>query len=96
MYESYDPSTVMLFLRNKHIIIHMGTGNSNKINWALEDKQEMIDIVGKVFGGASTTTGGQVLQVNYHRGQVVSLKDYSTKYRFRGTSRLLGLYIMLM
>lgn len=48
MYELYDPCTVMFFYRNKHIMIDLGTGNNNKINWALEDKQEMIDIVGKL------------------------------------------------
>lgn len=48
MYELYDPCTVMFFFRNKHIMIDLGTGNNNKINWALEDKQELIDIVGKL------------------------------------------------
>ena len=28
-------------------MIDLGTGNNNKINWAIEDKQEFIDIVGK-------------------------------------------------
>ena len=46
MYELYDPCTVMFFFRNKHIMIDLGTGNNNKINWAIEDKQEFIDIVG--------------------------------------------------
>ena len=40
MYELYDPSTVMFFFRNKHIMIDLGTGNNNKINWALKDKQK--------------------------------------------------------
>merc|ERR1712137_964056 len=44
MYELYDPVTVMFFFRNKHIMIDLGTGNNNKINWALNDKQEMIHI----------------------------------------------------
>ena len=39
---------VMFFFRNKHIMIDLGTGNNNKINWAIEDKQEFIDIVGKL------------------------------------------------
>ena len=26
-------------------MIDLGTGNNNKINWAIEDKQEVIDIV---------------------------------------------------
>ena len=49
MYELYDPCTVMFFFRNKHIMIDLGTGNNNKINWAMEDKQEMIDIVETIY-----------------------------------------------
>lgn len=71
MYELYDPCTVMFFFRNKHIMIDLGTGNNNKINWALEDKQEMIDIVETVYRGARKG-----------RGLVISPKDYSTKYRY--------------
>ena len=33
-------------------MIDLGTGNNNKINWAMEDKQEFIDIVETVFRGA--------------------------------------------
>ncbi|KAJ8759333.1 hypothetical protein K2173_006853 [Erythroxylum novogranatense] len=40
MYELYDACTVMFFFRNKHIMIDLGTGNNNKINWALKNKQE--------------------------------------------------------
>lgn len=71
MYELYDPCTVMFFFRNKHIMIDLGTGNNNKINWALEDKQEMVDILETVYRGARKG-----------RGLVVSPKDYSTKYRY--------------
>ena len=53
MYELYDPCTVMFFYRNKHIMIDLGTGNNNKINWAIENKQELIDIVETVYRGAS-------------------------------------------
>ncbi len=42
MYELYDPCTVMFFFRNRLIQIDLGTGNNNKIDWALEDKQEMV------------------------------------------------------
>jgi DIM1 family U5 snRNP protein len=45
MYELYDPCTVMFFYRNKHIMVDLGTGNNNKINWSIDDKQEMIDII---------------------------------------------------
>merc|ERR1711985_129421 len=71
MYELYDPCTVMFFYRNKHIMVDLGTGNNNKINWAMTDKQEFIDIVETVYRGASKG-----------RGLVVSPKDYSTKYRY--------------
>ncbi|XP_076863947.1 thioredoxin-like protein 4A [Brachyhypopomus gauderio] len=71
MYELYDPCTVMFFFRNKHIMIDLGTGNNNKINWTMEDKQEMIDIIETVYRGARKG-----------RGLVVSPKDYSTKYRY--------------
>ena len=71
MYELYDPCTVMFFYRNKHMMIDLGTGNNNKINWAFTDKQEFIDIVEVVFRGARKG-----------RGLVISPKDYSTKYRY--------------
>ena len=71
MYELYDPCTVMFFFRNKHIMIDLGTGNNNKINWALNNKQEMIDIIETVYRGAKKG-----------RGLVISPKDYSTKYRY--------------
>lgn len=38
MYELYDPITVMFFFRNKHMMIDLGTGNNNKINWAMNNK----------------------------------------------------------
>ncbi len=71
MYELYDPCTVMFFFRNKHIMIDLGTGNNNKVNWAMDDKQEFIDILELVYAGASKG-----------RGLVVSPKDYSTKYKY--------------
>jgi DIM1 family U5 snRNP protein len=70
MYELYDPCTVMFFYRNKHIMVDLGTGNNNKINWAFNNKQEMIDIIETVYRGARKG-----------RGLVISPKDYSTKYR---------------
>mmetsp|Transcript_3731 Transcript_3731/g.5471 ORF Transcript_3731/g.5471 Transcript_3731/m.5471 type:complete len:143 (+) Transcript_3731:88-516(+) len=71
MYELYDPCTIMFFYRNKHIMVDLGTGNNNKINWALADKQEMIDIMEVVYRGSRKG-----------RGLVVAPKDYSTKYRY--------------
>ncbi len=61
-----------LFLSSlQHIMIDLGTGNNNKVNWAMTDKQEFIDIVETVYRGARKG-----------RGLVVSPKDYSTKYRY--------------
>jgi len=71
MYELYDPCTTMFFYRNKHIMVDLGTGDNNKINWALPDKQEFIDIIEMVYRGARKG-----------RGLVISPKDYSTKYRY--------------
>ena len=71
MYELFDVCTTMFFYRNKHIMVDLGTGNNNKINWALADKQEFIDIIECVYRGARKG-----------RGLVVSPKDYSTKYKY--------------
>jgi DIM1 family U5 snRNP protein len=71
MYELYDPSTVMFFFRNKHIMIDLGTGNNNKINWAISDPSDMIDIIETIYRGARKG-----------RGLVVSPKDFSTKYKY--------------
>ena len=71
MYEIYDEVTVMFFFRNKHIMVDFGTGDNNKINWALEDKQEFIDVVETVYRGARKG-----------KGLVISPKDYSTKHKY--------------
>jgi len=71
MYELYDPCTVMFFYRNKHMMIDLGTGNNNKINWAINNKQELVDIIETVYRGARKG-----------RGLVISPKDYSTKYKY--------------
>lgn len=71
MYELYDNVSVMFFYRNKHMMIDLGTGNNNKINWALNSSQELIDIIEAIYRGAKKG-----------RGLVVSPKDYSTKYKY--------------
>ena len=38
MYELYDNCTVMFFFRNRHIMVDFGTGNNNKMTWALKNK----------------------------------------------------------
>ncbi|XP_053445392.1 thioredoxin-like protein 4A [Nycticebus coucang] len=71
MYKLYDPCTVMFFLRNKHIVIDLVTSNDNNINWAMENKQEMVGIIQTVYRGARKDCT-----------LVVSPKGYSAKYRY--------------
>lgn len=71
MYELYDPCTIMFFFRNRHIMVDFGTGNNNKMNWALNDKRDMIDILETVYRGARKG-----------KGLVISPKDFSTKYKY--------------
>lgn len=71
MYELYDACTTMFFFRNKHIQVDLGTGNNNKIDWPLTNKQEMIDIIETVYRGGKKG-----------RGLVVSPHCYSIKNRY--------------
>lgn len=48
-----------------------GTGNNNKIAWAMTDKQELIDVIETIYRGARKG-----------RGLVVAPRDYSTRYRY--------------
>eukprot|EP00913_Durusdinium_trenchii_P011435 g10739.t1 len=48
MYELYDPVTVIDGLAPSSAI----AGNNNKVNWAMNDKQEFIDIVETIYRGA--------------------------------------------
>jgi len=47
----------MFFFRNKHMMCDFGTGNNNKLNWVLEDKQELIDIIETIYRGAKKGRG---------------------------------------
>lgn len=66
MYELYDPITIMFFYRNKHMMCDFGTGNNNKLNFQLNNKQELIDIIETIYRGASKG-----------KGIVTAPKDYS-------------------
>ncbi|ODV82264.1 4A/4B type thioredoxin-like protein [Suhomyces tanzawaensis NRRL Y-17324] len=67
MYElDDDPFTVMFFYRNKHMMCDFGTGNNNKLNFTIGNKQEMIDIIETIYRGA-----------HKGKGLVVSPRDYS-------------------
>jgi DIM1 family U5 snRNP protein len=71
MYELVHDCTIMFFWRNKHMLIDSGSGNNNKITWAIDNKQEWIDLVETVYRGARK---GKAL--------VTSPRDYSA-YRTR-------------
>jgi DIM1 family U5 snRNP protein len=71
MYELYDPCSVMFFFRNRHMMVDLGTGNNNKINFVINDQQELVDIIEVVFRGARKG-----------KGLVISPKDYSTRYQY--------------
>jgi len=71
MYELYESPTLMFFFRNKQMMMDLGTGENNKVHWALCDKQELIDLIETVYRGARKG-----------RGLVMGPKDYSTKYRY--------------
>ena len=71
MYELYEDCATMFFYRNKHIQVDVGTGNNNKIDWAMNDKDDFIAIVETVWIGARKG-----------RGIVESPKDFCVKYRY--------------
>lgn len=60
-----EPYTIMFFWRNKHEMVDFGTGNNNKLNFVVDDSQEMIDIIETVYRGASKG-----------KGLVVAPRDY--------------------
>lgn len=90
MYELYDPVTLMFFFRNKHMMCDFGTGNNNKLNWVLEDKQELIDIIETIYRGAKKGRGlvvspkGKRFPYPVNSSKVVAdmETDYSTRYRY--------------
>ena len=71
LYELYEDCATMFFYRNKHIQVDVGTGNNNKIDWAMNNKDDFIAIVETVWKGARKG-----------RGIVESPKDYCVKYRY--------------
>ncbi|KAL3233805.1 Spliceosomal protein DIB1 [Nakaseomyces bracarensis] len=68
MYELTDPMCLMFFYKNKHMMCDFGTGNNNKLNFLVDDEQELIDIMETIFRGARK-----------NKGMVVSPYDYNHK-----------------
>lgn len=93
MYELYDPCSVLFFFRNKHIQVDLGTGNNNKVNWGMDSKQEMIDIIEVVYRGASKGRGLVVSPKGAYWLRDIAaatgadtsssfVTDYSTRYKY--------------
>lgn len=65
-----------------------GTGNNNKLNWVLEDKQELIDIIETIYRGAKKGRGlvvspkGKFFRASFGNPNADYLLDYSTRYRY--------------
>ena len=66
-----------------------GTGNNNKLNWVLEDKQELIDIIETIYKGAKKGRGLVVSPKGMHSKYTFKketcshmFSDYSTRYRY--------------
>lgn len=57
MYELDDPVSIMFFFRNRHMMVDLGTGNNNKIDWPLTDKQKLLDIIECVYLAAKKGQG---------------------------------------
>lgn len=65
------PTRIRFFFRNRHIQVDTATGNNNKITWAFDEKQDLIDIIEVVYREARKG-----------RGLAVAPREYSTKFRY--------------
>ena len=70
MYELTDPCTVMFFYKNHHIKVDAGTGNNNKINFPVKNKQDFLDILETVYRGARKGKGLVVSPIDYSSSRV--------------------------
>ena len=58
MYELHDTQVAtMFFFRNRHIQVDVGTGNNNKIDWAMDSTQDFVDIAEVVYRGGRKGKG---------------------------------------
>lgn len=73
LYELYDDVTVMFFWRNRHMMCDFGTGDNNKLNFPVDDPQDMIDIIETIFRGARKGKGLVVSPVDFTNEKVKSV-----------------------
>lgn len=71
MYELWDPVTVMFFYRNQHMMCDFGTGDNNKINFVIEDPQNMIDVAEAIYRAASKGKRFTASPVDFSRNKRV-------------------------
>eukprot|EP00792_Barthelona_sp_PAP020_P002377 TRINITY_DN13855_c0_g1_i1.p1 TRINITY_DN13855_c0_g1~~TRINITY_DN13855_c0_g1_i1.p1 ORF type:complete len:156 (+),score=34.22 TRINITY_DN13855_c0_g1_i1:41-469(+) len=57
MYDLIDPFSLMFFYRNKHIMVDVGTGDNNRINFKISEPEDLIDIIETVYIGARKSKG---------------------------------------
>lgn len=77
-------------VRNKHMMIDLGTGNNNKINWAMNNKQELIDIIECIYRGARKGGRRAVLKSSFSSRQSLArrgLRRFSPLVSVRPRSR---------
>ena len=60
-------------------MIDLGTGNNNKINWAIEDKQEFIDIVGRLSNNSLFLVSKLIGRVPWTLGNPTNRQSYFDK-----------------
>lgn len=90
-YELYEESfAVLFFFNNKHMMCDFGTGNNNKLNFGIDDKQELIDIMECIYKGAKKGRGLVPSPKGRHHqcpqcGSLLTTffsLDYSTRYKY--------------
>ncbi|KAL0236673.1 hypothetical protein PCE1_000071 [Barthelona sp. PCE] len=60
MYEFNSPHNLMFFFEGRHILIDSEEGDRNKIDFVIDNEQDMIDVIERVFVGASKGLGSIV------------------------------------
>eukprot|EP01053_Blabericola_migrator_P004969 Blabericola_migrator_1__4968@NODE_2586_length_2570_cov_89_302437_g1619_i0_p4_GENE_NODE_2586_length_2570_cov_89_302437_g1619_i0NODE_2586_length_2570_cov_89_302437_g1619_i0_p4_ORF_typecomplete_len136_score0_30DIM1/PF02966_16/1_3e18_NODE_2586_length_2570_cov_89_302437_g1619_i013741781 len=69
---------ISLAFSNKHMMIDLGTGNNNKINWPMNNKSELIDIIETIYRGARK---GEVMLPNLYLTKCCQAAVWSTRRR---------------
>ena len=49
LYELNTPFSIMFFYEGRHVMLDLGTGDNNKINWVLNDPDDLKKIIEVVY-----------------------------------------------